>query len=194
MAMLEDVEQLSLSLLNEATLAWMELEYNRKKHSEIGTTPLARYLQGPDVGRDCPCAEMLRQSFCKQEGRSQRRSDGTVSIKGVRFEVPGRYRNLQKVAVRYARWDLAHVWLVDGRTDTVLCPIYPLDRQRNADGQRRRLDPVLDELPEPTGHDGGSGVAPLLKKLMADYAHSGLPPAYLPKDDTRGTEQEGDDE
>jgi putative transposase len=200
MAMLEDVEELSLSLLNEATLAWMELEYNRKVHSEIGTTPLTRYLEGPDVGRDCPGAEMLRQRFCKQEGRSQRRSDGTVSIKGVRFEIPSRYRNLQKVAVRYARWDLSRVWLVDGRTDTVLCRIYPLDRERNADGRRRRIGPIPDDLPEPTGDEPGSGVAPLLKKLMADYAHSGLPPAYLPKDDitpaagATDTEQEQDHE
>jgi hypothetical protein len=29
---------------------------------------------------------------------------------------------------------------------------------------------------------GEPGIAPLLKKLMADYAATGLPPAYLPKD------------
>ncbi len=28
-------------------------------------------------------------------------------------------------------------------------------------------------------------IAPLLKKLMADYAATGLPPAYLPKEETR---------
>jgi hypothetical protein len=194
MAMLEDVQQLSLSMLNDATLAWVEMEYNRKEHSEIGTTPLERYLAGPDVGRDCPSGETLRQAFCRQVGRSQRRSDGTVSIKGVRFEIPGRYRHIEKVTIRYASWNLAHVWLVDGRTDTVLCPIYPLDRERNADGRRRRLGPVQGDLPEPTGSDTGGGIAPLLKKLMADYARTGLPPAYLPKDDITGTEQEQDHE
>ena len=76
------------------------------------------------MGRDCPGAEELRQKFCKHEGRSQRCSDGTVSVKGVRFELPGQYLSLEKVAVRFARWDLAHVWLVDGRTDTVLCPSF----------------------------------------------------------------------
>jgi transposase InsO family protein len=35
MAMLEDVPDLSLTLLNEATQAWAEYEYNRKLHSEI---------------------------------------------------------------------------------------------------------------------------------------------------------------
>jgi len=42
MAMLEDVPDLTLSVLNEATQAWAEGEYNRKIHSETGQTPLAR--------------------------------------------------------------------------------------------------------------------------------------------------------
>ena len=32
--------------------------------------------------------------------------------------------------------------VVDARTGAVLCPIKPLDKAANADGQRRRLDPV----------------------------------------------------
>ena len=31
-----------------------------------------------------------------------------------------------------------------------------------------------------------AGIAPLLKKLMADYAATGLPPAYIPKNDDDG--------
>ena len=34
--MLEGIEPLTLALLNEATQAWIELEYNRELHSEIG--------------------------------------------------------------------------------------------------------------------------------------------------------------
>jgi hypothetical protein len=30
-----------------------------------------------------------------------------------------------------------------------------------------------------------SEMAPLLRKLMADYAATGLPPAYIPKDDLK---------
>ena len=30
--------------LNEATQAWVEQDYNRKRHSEIDDTPLARFL------------------------------------------------------------------------------------------------------------------------------------------------------
>jgi len=38
LAMLEDVADLTLDFLNEATLAWAEYEYNRKVHSEIQRT------------------------------------------------------------------------------------------------------------------------------------------------------------
>ena len=54
MAMLEGEKDLTLELLNRATLAWLELEYNRKWHSEIDTTPLERFLAGPRVLRPCP--------------------------------------------------------------------------------------------------------------------------------------------
>jgi transposase InsO family protein len=49
LAMLEHERDLTLHKLNEASLAWVELEYNRKKHSEItkrhATCPRARCLE-----------------------------------------------------------------------------------------------------------------------------------------------------
>ena len=95
---------------------------------------------------------------------------------GTRFEIPARLRYLSVVHVCYARWDYSRVDLVDARTGAVLCPIKPLGKVANANGQRRRLDPVgkdLSALP-PTG------MAPLLRELLAEYAATGMPPAYLP--------------
>ena len=179
-AMLEGVRnELTLQLLNDATQAWVEMEYNREVHSETGQTPLQRWLDGPEVSRPSPSAEELRQAFRLDQGRTVRKSDGTVSILGTRFEIPAHCRALEKVTVRYARWDLGLVHLVDPRTDTLLCRIYPLDRARNADGKRRLLAPTATVAGPPPA----SGIAPLLKKLMAEYAATGHPPAYLPKDD-----------
>lgn len=178
MAMLEGVKDLTLEFLNEATQAWLEMEYNRRVHSEIQAAPLDRFLSGPDVSRPCPSSVDLRHAFRQKVFRTQRRSDGTVTIDGKRFEIPSRFRHLRRVCLHYPRWNLAEVHMVDDRSGTMLAPIYPLDKARNADGRRRVLDPVVT-LPEndvPTG-----GVAPLLKQLMADYAATGLPPAYLPK-------------
>lgn len=179
MAMLEGEAALTLDLLNQATQAWVEHEYHRTPHSEIEATPLERYLAGPNVGRDCPESAALGAAFRIEVARRQRRSDGTVSLAGERFEIPARYRQLSVVHLRYARWDLSRVDLVDHRTGAVLCPVRPLDKSANADGKRRRLSPVTTDLsPLPP-----SGIAPLLRQLLADYAATGLPPAYLPTPD-----------
>jgi putative transposase len=176
MAMLEGEDSLTLDLLNQATQAWVEQEYHRTRHAEIETTPLTRYLAGPNVRRDCPTTEVLSAAFRIEVARRQRRSDGTVSLAGARFEIPARYRHLTVLHLRYARWDLTRVDLVDPRSGGLLCPVKPLDKSANADGQRRRLTPVTPDLsPLPS-----SGLAPLLRQLLADYAATGLPPAYLP--------------
>ena len=94
MAMLEGVDDLTLGRLNEATQAWVEQDYNRKHHSEINDTPLARFLVGPSVTRPCPDAAALRLAFTRTERRTLRKSDGTAVIEGRRFEVPNQYRHL----------------------------------------------------------------------------------------------------
>jgi hypothetical protein len=179
MAMLEGEESLTLDLLNQATQAWVEQEYQRSVHSEIGTTPLAHYLAGPNVRRDCPSIAVLAAAFRVEVARRQRRSDGTLSLAGERFEIPARYRHLTVIHLRYARWDLTQVDLVDPRTGAILCPVKPLDKSANANGQRRHLVPVSADLsPLPP-----LGIAPLLRQLLAEYAATGLPPAYLPPPD-----------
>lgn len=117
MAMLEGETELTLSLLNEATIAWIEFEYHHKHHSEIATTPSSRFLNDPNVSRACPESATLRESFCDQVKRKQRRSDGTVSMNGSRFEIPSQYRHMDVLHVRYARWDLSYAFLVDPHSD-----------------------------------------------------------------------------
>jgi putative transposase len=187
MAMLEGEPVLTLELLNRATQAWIEQEYHRTVHGELGKTPLQRYLEGPDVGRDSPDSDALRRAFRMEVSRKQRKSDGTVTVEGVRFELPSVYRTLTRVRLRVARWDLSSVDLVDGRTGTHLCTLLPLDKLKNADRARRVL-PEAATPPAPSKKP--PGVAPLLRELMAEYAATGLPPAYLPKSKTPNADKE----
>jgi putative transposase len=179
MAMLEDVPDLTLDFLNEATQAWVEFEYNRKIHEETGETPIERFLAGPSVLRPSPDSAALRLAFTKTDRRTQRKSDGTIVIAGRRFEIPNRYRHFTQLEVRYASWDLTQVHLVDERTGQVLCRLFPQDKAANASGLRRALEPIVPELAVPPA----TGLPPLLAKLLIQQAESGLPPAYLPKDD-----------
>ena len=186
LAMLENVPNLTLDVLNHATQAWAEMEYNRARHSEIGDAPAERFLRGPDVGRPSPSADELRLAFRVEETRVQRRSDGTVTIAGVRYEVPSRYRTLERLSVRYASWDLSTVHLVDDKSGVLLAPLYPLDRTKNGTQSRRMLAEVASVQPSTAVATGSPStipeMAPLLRHLITTYDRAGLPPAYVPKD------------
>jgi putative transposase len=95
--------------------------------------------------------------------------------------VPDRYRHLGRLEVRYAGWDLSLVHLVDERIGTVLCRLFPQDKAQNASGLRRTRDTYAKE--PPAIPPAVAGVAPLLQKLLKQQSDTGLPPAYLPKDE-----------
>ncbi len=93
--------------------------------------------------------------------------------------MPSRFRHLRRVQIRYATWDLRRVWLMDEAAGVVLERLFPVDKVGNADGHRRPLKaaPDLETPPD-------SGIAPLLRQLMTEYAATGLPPAYILKEDS----------
>ena len=184
MRMLDGVADLTLDTLNEATQAWVEVEYNCSVHRETASSPVERFARSLHVLRPSPSSESLRDAFRLQTTRRQRQSDGTISLEGMRFEVPARYGHFRDITVRYARWNLGRVDLVDPRTGIILAPIYPLDKGANADGRRALVEPpALDEpANESVANKGRNGeLPPLLKRILQEYSATGLPPAYLPK-------------
>lgn len=180
MAMLEGEAQLTLELLNRATTIWAEREYNRKRHRELEMSPLERALKGPTVVRTSPSSEALRSAFRLSTERVQRRSDGTISVEGRRFELPSRFRTLLKPQIRYARWDLSSVELVDAHSGTLLDTLFPLDKQRNAATRRRSVEPAEGERSSAEAKAVSSGIAPALQHLIDEYAENGLPSPYVP--------------
>ena len=179
LAMLDGYPELTLAFLNEATQAWVEIEYNRALHRELGCTPVERFALAPDVLRPSPSSDALRAAFRLEANRRQRHSDGTISVEGVRFEVPARFRHFRELVVRYARWDLGRVDLVDPRHGTVLAPLYPLDRTANADGRRAAV--TVADTDTVVERPRAGVLPPLLQKILAVYSATGLQPAYLPQ-------------
>src|SRR5438093_11715696 len=176
--MLEGVPDLTLDQLNDISQPWIELEYNRKVHSEIDATPLQRFLGGKSVAQSCRSTEELQLAFTKEVRRTQRRSDGTFTLEGIRFEVPSRFGHLTELWVRYASWDLSTVHLADPKTGAILARLYPLDKTKNAQGRRGPRAGAPSSPPPPLSPPG---IAPLLQKIIHQYATTGLPPAYLPE-------------
>lgn len=184
LAMIEPAADLTLARLNEATQAWIEMEYNRSDHSQIGCTPLECFIRDKDVARPAPGLEQLHLAFTARAVRTLRRSDATVTIHGKRFEIPARYNNMPHIHLRAASWDLSRVHICDPSTGAVLARIFPLDKHKNADARRRITAAAAgpasaDAQPAPPAEP----MAPLLRQLMAEYAATGLPPAYIPKDE-----------
>ena len=72
-----------------------------------------------------------------------------------------------------------------------MCRLYPQDKQRNASGMRAPLEPLANSPTVAEPHERGAVInmdivnttAPLLQKLLAQQGATGLPPAYLPKDE-----------
>ncbi len=145
--MLEGEPHLTLDLVNTATQAWVEQQYQRKVHSEIREAPLERYRRGPRVGRESPGSDALGRAFRTEVSRKQRRSDGTVIVDGVRFEVPSACRTLL-LHLRVARWDLSSVDLVDPRSGDQLATLLPIDDARNAERLRRVVGPADAHEPQ----------------------------------------------
>ena len=189
MAMLDGVEALTLETLNNATIIWLEREYHRRVHRETHATPLQRALASADASRPCPDSAALRSAFRIDVRRKVRRSDATVTVEGVRYQVPAPWRHLRQLDLRVARWDLSSVDMVDRRNDERLAILFPVDKHRNADGRRRRTG-ARDETTQPAGTEP----APLLQRLLDEQAASGLPPAWLPHDTDDDTDDDKGDE
>lgn len=176
LSMLDAVADLTLERLNTLFHAWIEGDYHRTVHSETKQTPVDRFLEGPDVLRPAPNPAALKEAFRRHLWRRIRRSDATLSLEGVRFEVPYAYRHFDRVRVAAARWDLSFVHLVDPRGGKPLVRIFPVHKSRNASGERRRVDP---RAPSVEAGRTAKDLPPYLKQLLEEYAASGLPPAYL---------------
>ena len=181
MAMIEGQKSLTLKSLNDMTQAWIEMEYNRLFHSEINSTPLERYLGSNDVSRPSPPSDELKAAFRLTVRRRRRRTDSTVSVEGVRFEIPSHYRSLDLVTLAYARWDMTFVHLLCDQTQAALCRLYPVDKDKNSDALRRSLAGPLAHSSS-TSTTSTKELPALMARLVADFAATGCPMPYIPQD------------
>jgi putative transposase len=101
----------TLDDLNQCLLAWIEVVYHRKVHSETGQSPLDRFRQdtGPSVRPVAPLT--LRNAFLFRAERRVSKT-GDIAFQGNRYTVPG-YLVGQTIQLRYDPFDLAviEIWL-----------------------------------------------------------------------------------
>lgn len=181
MSMLENRKNTTLKELHDATAAWMEMGYNRRKHEELACSPLEVFLGDDNIHRAAISISELNLAFARQRTRIPRRQDSTFNIEGIRIELPWVYRHIEQVIVRYAEWELSSAWLMNQDGEKSICMLFPFDVKVNSSGQLRSVEP--EYIPEEETEDE---LPSLLGEMMTECAAPGLPPAYLTKAEHKG--------
>jgi transposase InsO family protein len=123
-------EVTTLPELNQSLLAWLEVVYHRKLHSETGQSPLERFRQQPQATTRPVDPATLRQAFLHRDQRKVAKT-ATVSFQGNRYRVPDYLRG-RTIELRYDPFDLSQLelWFQDTflqrvQPDHLVNPIHP---------------------------------------------------------------------
>ncbi len=120
----------TLPQLNESLLAWIEVVYHRKLHTETGQSPLERYRQDTNSSIRSVDPGQLRQAFLHRAQRKVTKT-ATFSFRKNRYRVPA-YLRAQSVELRYDPFDLTRieVWFNDtflqiAAPDQIVTTVHP---------------------------------------------------------------------
>ena len=179
----------TLPLLNESLMAWLEVVYHCKVHSETGQAPVERYRQDETPTTRPVDPTDLRQAFAHRDQRKVTKT-ATFDFKGNRYRVADYLRG-RTIELRYDPFDLNHVEIWFHNT---FLQVAELDRLVTTVHPDVEPDPVPVVPP-----DEGLDYLALLRnererllreKLQGIQFHQFTPPSDTPSQD----EEEADDE
>jgi transposase InsO family protein len=138
----------SLADLNQSLLAWLEVVYHRKAHSEIGQAPLERFRHQPNAAARTVDPTALRQAFLHRDQRKVTKT-ATISFQGNRYRVPDYLRG-QTLELRYDPLDLSQLelWFQD-----IFLQVAQPERLVNPTHPDLELDPTPASPAPETGLD-----------------------------------------
>jgi len=176
----------TLRQLNESLLAWIEVVYHPKLHTETGQAPLERFRQDPAPTVRPADPEELRHAFLHREQRKVTKTD-TFSFRRNRYRVPA-YLRRQSIEIRYDPFDLTRieVWfngtfLQLAKPDKIVTTIHP--------------DVEPDPVPTPTPDTGLDYLALLRaeRERLIQEQLDGIHFSQLAEPTTNLQEKENDD-
>jgi hypothetical protein len=127
----------TLPLLNESLLAWLEVIYHTKVHSETGQAPLERYRQADTPSTRPVDPTELRQAFLHRDQRKVTKT-ATFSFKNNRYRVAD-YLRRQTIELRYDPFDLSRIEIWFQNTFIQLAELDHLDYLAMLRTERERL-------------------------------------------------------
>jgi hypothetical protein len=184
MKMIPKEKRLTLSVLNALTQAWVEQDYHVTVHSETRQTPLFRFFNEKHVLRQGLDFKEMSQCFRMRITRTVRKTDATITLDGVRLQVPQHYAHLEQLTLRYARWDLGEAEILCPDTFKPLTTIHPLNKLANSLGQRNTCA-LPDEVKATEETEAvlsllTDTLPPLLARCLAQHAEENRLTGYLP--------------
>ena len=184
--MLPREKRVTLDVLNAVTQAWVEQDYHTTVHSETKETPLFRFLNQKHVLRPGLAFNDMKKCFRMRVKRTVRKTDGTLTLDGTRFELPRCYAHMDEVLLRYARWNLGEAEVLCPDTFKPLCVIYPLDKLTNSLAHRNldpdkvsKLAPNIDLDSEGTLCITTDTLPPLLARCLQKHAQENRLGGYI---------------
>jgi len=124
----------SLEELNERFWAWLDEGYHRKEHSSLGATPLDTYMAQIGRVRHIADPQALELLFWHRLTRKVR-SDGTIVVRKVLFQVPLRYVG-QNIEIRFDSYPPREIFVFEN--DVSICPAERVNVHDNARVRRGR--------------------------------------------------------
>lgn len=125
----------SLDDLNQLYWAYLERDYQNKKHSSIGMSPRERYMQDYDRLRFMDAGK-LDEAFLHYASRHVDKT-ACVSLFKTKYEVPQKYIG-QKISLRYPPEDRSVIYIYDEETGKRLDEGKPVNKSDNRMRKRKK--------------------------------------------------------
>ena len=117
----------SVEELNSYLQAWIDVEYHRREHHGIGTTPLDRFSKAMRQAsiRTIESLEEITEVFLYRDTRAVHASGGTIKIGGNRYQATDSSLLGTKIEVRFDPFDLSRIYIY--RDNRFVQVAYPVD-------------------------------------------------------------------
>lgn len=184
MQMLSREKVLTLESLNQYTQAWVNQEYNKKVHEETRKVPEDFYFECEEtLARKSPDYNTLTRKLRQQITRKVHQGHGTISVDGVRYQVPTAFRHLQTLRIATARFERRMVTLIDSETGKEICDLFPQDKERNFELKSVDFNKELKKessVAELCQDDIDPALPPLLQHLLKQERLGSISSGYIP--------------
>ena len=117
----------SIDELNSYFMSWVEVDYHRKEHHSIGTTPLERFTKAMKYTalKTIESLEEITEIFLYREKRKVHKSSGIIKLTGNKYQATDSSLLGTGIEVRFDPYDLSRIFIY--QEGVFVQTAYPVD-------------------------------------------------------------------